>query len=446
MARQFFGGLNAGPEWPDLIMNQGPLPSQPPGAGQFSGIPDGEIDERVTSLLDDVHPYAYGKADRMATQTQLAHPHRVQLAIPVLCIPAPRADGGTNFDPKLEHAFWDGDVAFTVQMPYEMLQATAQYCIVPYGMGGMFAPLINLATVNYLLWGLQIGAHASGGQRWKQFFLQLCEGNDFAATGGDFTEELIFNFLQTYIRPFGVMHGSEKQGGQHEGKNTPVTNPVDYVTSFAVAGKLLKVNNLWRSFNLQGDSHLVLEVTRTPESLTSISFELSACSRRTERVQVPKPFYYLKPIVPALKTVTAHPHIYLGMCLVPQQAYETTSYGQVEWNTLASSRVLPLEMIFSPRFEEGDRIRLERSCVPCGNKPSKQFSVASAAAVLVAAAAAPQQHVYRPPPASVSSEFTQLCAPPSVPTLTSTTSTTSTTATAATATKTTEPVSKKAKL
>ena len=269
----------------------------------------------------------------MATQTQLEHPHRVQLAIPVLCIPTPRADGGTHYDPKLEQALWDGDVEFTVQKPCEMLQTTAQYCIVPYGMGGMCAPLINLVTVNYLLWGLQIGAHAPGGQRWKQFFLQLCEGNDFAATGGEFTEELTFNFLQTYIRPFGVMHGSEKQGGQHEGKSTPVTNPVDYVSSFAVAGKLLKVNNLWRNFNVQGDSHLVLELTRTPDSLTSITFELSAHSRRTERVQVPKPFYYLKPMVLALKMVTERPHIYLGMGLAPQQAYETTSYGHVEWNT-----------------------------------------------------------------------------------------------------------------
>jgi hypothetical protein len=399
MSREFFGGLHAGPQWPDLIMNQGPLPDRPPGGGQFAGIPDGEINERVTSLLGDVHPYAYGTAARMATQTQLAHPHRVQLAIPVLCIPAPQADGGTNFDPKLEHVFFDGDVAFTLQMPFEMLQATAQYCLVPYGIGGSYAPLVNLATVNYILWGLQVGSRLSGGHRWQKFFMQLCQG-DHLACEGEFTEEMVFRFLQTFIRPFGVMHGSEKQGGQHEGKNTAVTFPVDYVSTFAVAGKLLKVNNLWRNSNVSGDSELVLELVQSALTQGCISFELSANNRRTERVQVPRPFFYLSPTVPELKSVTERPRINLGIALVPQQAYETTSHGQVQWNALACTRGLPLEMIFAPRFEESDRMWLERRKAPCGSKPVPPPPVAvpaPSASVAVTSAAA---HLYKPLAAS----------------------------------------------
>ena len=215
MSKQFFGGLSAGPQWPDLIMNEGPLPKA--AGGQFSGIPDGEINERVSGLLNDVHPYVYGQAARMATQTQLAHPHRVQMAIPVLCVPAPKAEAGCTGDPKLEHVFCDGDLAFTVNMPQDMLHATSQYCLLPFGVGDAYAPLINLSTVNYLLWGLQVGRLQPNGARWERFFTHLCRGQ-YKPGGDNYAKEDIFYFLQTFIRPFGVMHGSEKQGGAARGE------------------------------------------------------------------------------------------------------------------------------------------------------------------------------------------------------------------------------------
>ena len=363
MSKQFFGGLSAGPQWPDLIMNEGPLPKA--AGGQFSGIPDGEINERVSGLLNDVHPYVYGQAARMATQTQLAHPHRVQMAIPVLCVPAPKAEAGCTGDPKLEHVFCDGDLAFTVNMPQDMLHATSQYCLLPFGVGDAYAPLINLATVNYLLWGLQVGRVQPNGARWERFFTHLCRGQYKPAIDNNYTKEEIFYFLQTFIRPFGVMHGSEKQGGQHEGKRTAVIYPVDYVSSFAVQGKLLKVNNLWRNHHAASGCHLVLELAETRVDQPIIDFELSCYCRRTERVQVGvKRFFYLKPSVSVHKTITREPHIFIGMCMQSQSAYETSAYEEVQWNCLASTKGLPLEMIFAPRFVESDAMVLAKHAVP----------------------------------------------------------------------------------
>ena len=364
MSKQFFGGLSAGPQWPDLIMNEGPLPKA--AAGQFSGIPDGEINERVSGLLNDVHPYVYGQAARMATQTQLAHPHRVQMAIPVLCVPAPKAEAGCTGDPKLEHVFCDGDLAFTVNMPQDMLHATSQYCLLPFGVGDAYAPLINLATVNYLLWGLQVGRLQPNGARWERYFTHLCRGQYKPSAGSDnYAKEDIFYFLQTFIRPFGVMHGSEKQGGQHEGKRSAVIYPVDYVSSFAVQGKLLKVNNLWRNHHAASGCHLVLELAETRVDQPIIDFDLSCCCRRTERVQVGvKRFFYLKPSVSVHKTITREPHIFIGMCMQSQSAYETSAYEEVQWNCLACTKGLPLEMIFAPRFVESDAMVLAKHAVP----------------------------------------------------------------------------------
>ena len=354
MGEPFFYGLLGGSiTRPDVIMNQGPLPSNPPGPGQFSGIPDGEINTR-TSLLGDVGPYSYGKPARMATQTQLAHPHAVQMAIPRLCIPAPQAEPGAQYDPILEHALCDGDLAFTLRMPTEMVLATSQYCIVPNAMGGMYAPLVNLATVNYILWGLQVGAQQPMGSRWKKFFNHMCK-TDHLALNGNYSEADVFHFLESYIAPFGIMRGSEMQGGQHEGSSSAVTYPVDFVSSFAIEGKILKVNNLWRQHDVVPGDHLVLELVLTEPNFQSTTCVLTSGTQATRNERIAqnnsRPFYILQPKVMLLKTIIPRPHIYIGMSNTYSSAYHNHfGRGAVEWDARASLIGIPLEVFLAHRF------------------------------------------------------------------------------------------------
>lgn len=55
-------------------------------------------------------------------------------------------------------------------------------------------------------------------------------------------------------------------GGQHEGgENRVATYPVDYVGSFLIDGKCIKINNLWRHNNIAAGDDLVLVLEETKE-------------------------------------------------------------------------------------------------------------------------------------------------------------------------------------
>lgn len=181
---------------PNTVMNQGPLP--PNGTKNLPiefQTPDGLINE-TNSLLGidlssivftlwqriaypsfktgNLNPYAYGKNDnRPSTQTSyINHPHRIQKVIPKLFIPSSLPE---KMDLKLEHAIHDGDLCFTIRMKRSMLAGNSEFCIAPNIPGKALAPLVNLATVNYILKGLQ--DPGENRDRWNQFFLHVMEGN-----------------------------------------------------------------------------------------------------------------------------------------------------------------------------------------------------------------------------------------------------------------------------
>jgi hypothetical protein len=54
-------------------------------------------------------------------------------------------------------------------------------------------------------------------------------------------------------RPSCIAHGSEKQGGQHEGSMPPVTSPVSLVISLTLDGKEANMDNLniWHKHNVE---------------------------------------------------------------------------------------------------------------------------------------------------------------------------------------------------
>lgn len=187
-----FSGMG-GFTFPNTMMNMGPLPPTniPSGNVEFQ-TPDGIIDE-ATALLDNVDAYSYGpNPQRPSTQTSYVnHPHRIQKVIPKMFIPSANGDRNSP-DVALEHSLHDGDLTFTLRMPKEMMTGPSEFCHARNIPGRTLAQLVNLATVNYLLWGLQVGRHSGQNyrnNRWHDFFLRLSQGNFFSI------------FINMYIYP-----------------------------------------------------------------------------------------------------------------------------------------------------------------------------------------------------------------------------------------------------
>ena len=313
MSNPFFAALMGGNvRMPDASINHmGPLPSIPSGSPQFSSA-DGQYNQHGLPI-SGLSPYAYGQAARISTQTQMAHPNRVQLIIPKLFLPSPQADIATVGEPVLEHAISDGDLVFTFRMSPDMTSYGSQYFNAPYGYAAKAVPLINLATVNYILWGLQVGMRLPRHTHWSTFFGKLLQNNHLIYNVEHLTMDHIWNFIKTYLRPFGIQHGGDMQGGRHEGDTDPIVThgAADYVTSFAIEGKLLHVNNLWRDFDVHEGDDLVLTLERMQPPHSDIFFDLSSSSRshRTERAPITNAWYYLRPSVLEFKSFADKPYI-----------------------------------------------------------------------------------------------------------------------------------------
>lgn len=306
---------------PDALINVGrhPLPSVPSGA-PFT--PDGLINQ-VSSLLPGGlnQPYAYGHAARISTQTQVAHPNRIAAIIPRLYLPAPESDGHDSLsDPPLDHSISDGDLVFTLRLGSDLGGYGSKYCHAPYGHAAKAVPLINLATVNYLLWGLQVGLRREKNRRWSDFFNQLTQGelekHLRSTQGGPLSEAVVWGFIRTYLRPLGVQHGGDQQGGMHEGdSNRIVTHgAVDYVSSFAIEGRLEHVNNLWRDYDVHEHDDLALVLRHKAAHGGELFFNLSSSVRstRTERVPVSSSFFYLRPETLAFRSFSEACYIHVG--------------------------------------------------------------------------------------------------------------------------------------
>ena len=305
----FFSNLYGGIRQPDVVMNGGPLPpSSTSGPGYpagFNGDPDGRINAAST-LLGNVDPYAYGDADRLSTQTAYLNvPHRTQRIIPSLQLPEaqPWSAGGSFF--KLSHQVDDGDIAFIIRAmfsPYELVADKKKY----NRQGVLFAvdPVVNLATVNYILHGLQrFGydkSHVSWHTLWqalgidhyfakkypeklsekmmqsekklsdlgtlsdhakcREIGLRLC----YTSTIRYLRRELVDHLVKNIIRPFGVPTGSEKQGGQHQGSNSAITWPVDFVSTLTIDGLVINLVNFWRHEDVNSGDDLMLYVEDRP--------------------------------------------------------------------------------------------------------------------------------------------------------------------------------------
>lgn len=270
----FFGGLRSGIQFPQVVMNQGPLP----GSGGLPAPLHETADARInygSSLLGDLTPYAYGEPGYLSSQNAYLNiPHKIQKIVPVVYLPEAKPGAKDFFD--LSHPIDDGDLAFVLRLDRNSLFCTGlkNGDMRRAGLGTAVDPLINLCTLNYILSGLQLGINGSSepGNLWTELFHNLDKqrfGKSVGVGTRNYEENPIglddvMHVVRNCIRPFGITRGSEKQGGQDEATISPATWPVSFVVSLTIDGKESNVLNIWHYHELHAGNDLILRLKLMP--------------------------------------------------------------------------------------------------------------------------------------------------------------------------------------
>jgi hypothetical protein len=263
----FFAGVY-GARFPDVVINGGgqPLPGMGGLPTPLHDTPDGKINYN-SSLLGDLEPYAYGEPGYQSSQTAYLNiPHKVQKIVPFLYLPEP--DRVDSF--RLNHPIDDGDIAFAMRLDRnsEVCTGLNNKSLHRAGLGTAIDPMINLCTLNYLLAGIQICTQVPALRvKWDQL-LHYLDGRRFeghvAGRVHAYSYDDLKHVVRNLIRPFGIAHGSERQGGQHEGSNSPVTWPVSFVISLTLDGKEANMVNVWHKHDIVAGQDLVLRLKAMP--------------------------------------------------------------------------------------------------------------------------------------------------------------------------------------
>lgn len=258
----FFSGVY-GARFPDVVMNQGPLPGMGGLPKPLHDTVDGRINYN-SSLLGDIEPYAYGEPGYLSSQNAYLNiPHRIQKIVPCLYLPEP--DDDKSF--ALYHPIDDADIAFTMRLDRnsEICTGLKNQTITRAGLGTAVDPMINLSTLNYLLAGVQICTRIpSLRRRWDVLLHHLDRRRFTGGSSNEYDFSDIKHIVRNLIRPFGIAHGSEKQGGQHEGSMGSVQWPVNFVVSLILDGKDANMLNIWNQHDVDAGSDLVLRLKAVP--------------------------------------------------------------------------------------------------------------------------------------------------------------------------------------
>ena len=265
----FFTDIFASKPGPIGLFNQtGPKPpTQWGGQGVMSG-PGGQFNASGSALLGNVTPYDYDPSFS-SEMSYLNIPNSVPKIIPTLKN-IPEASTGNTM--SISHCVSYGGIAFSMKIPhhlqpdficeYRQIQRT----------GMASEAYINLATVNYLLHGIQRYGKSNNynntneknaGRTWNAFIRAMgIPGELFGDEPKLSDKKRIAQWLhQHWLRPFGVVHASDKQGGQHQKNSGPIaTWPVDYVTTQVVDGKVQNMTNIWRHKDISAGDDLILRL------------------------------------------------------------------------------------------------------------------------------------------------------------------------------------------
>ena len=265
-----FSDLHNGIRTPDVIMNQGPTPSESSLPSGFNATTDAQINYGST-LLGDIRPYSFGEPSRLADQTAyMAVPHKIQKIVPELRLPEARNTDNTFL---LSHGVDDGDVAFALRVNRSASTIDRMHTFERMDLSHVVDPFVNMPTVNYLLAGIQRYWNQPERIKWQQFMVDTDFTTSATSAKTEFSIRDALRFITDVARPFGIAHGSEKQGGTHEGSLGPVTFPVNFITTLAVSGRTENLVNMWRDENMSAGDDLVFHLAWLPYSSTDGQLE-----------------------------------------------------------------------------------------------------------------------------------------------------------------------------
>ena len=256
-----FAGLAGGIKGPDVAINADGGSLLPTTDGmRFSSA---QINQQDT-LLSGIKPYDYGAG---STSDDIAHqiiPHKIQKIVPEILLPSSNTNYASD-NIMLAHSVDDGDLAFTIRMLHENESRIKDYNFFNrQNLSRAVDTVVNLATVNYILRGLQTPMEQNT-LNWEKFLQSTgwpIKNKSFKLKdfqGGIYQHRNLSMFVQEYIRPLGVVIGSDKQGGQHQGHGgRGVDFPVDYVVTILVDGLCDNMLNLWRRCEIRAGDDLFL--------------------------------------------------------------------------------------------------------------------------------------------------------------------------------------------
>jgi len=290
----FFGGLRSGIQFPQVVMNQGPLP----GAGGLPQPLHDTADGRInygSSLLGDLTPYAYGEPGYLSSQNAYLNiPHKIQKIVPVVFLPEARRPAKDTVD--VSHPIDDSDLAFALRLDRNSMFCTGlkNAAMRRAGLGTAIDPFINLCTLNYILSGMQIGVTNDPKNLWTELLANLDRkrfggmsgaGRDYEGAEPIHVGDII-HVIRHVIRPFGIARGSEKQGGQDEASLGAATWPVSFVVSLTIDGKESNVLNIWHHHELHAGNDLVLRLKPMPVRPYTLNHYYKSVKRQTWETSV----------------------------------------------------------------------------------------------------------------------------------------------------------------
>ena len=244
-------------------MNSGPLPPQGGLPAPLHDVADSRINYGNT-LLGNLDPYAYGEPGYLSSQQGYQnHPHRMQKFIPPIHLPTARV--GTTDTFCVSHPVDDSDVAFCVKLDRRSIFASggnpnAHHRTNKSMVGTSVDPFINLPTLNYILAGLQICLTPQGApSKWNELLLAL-DSERFRNNSENLHFSEILHIVQNRVFPYGIVRGSEKQGGQNETGYSPATWPVGFIAAMVIDGKDRNINNYWHHMQVDAGDDLVFRL------------------------------------------------------------------------------------------------------------------------------------------------------------------------------------------
>lgn len=309
----FFGGLRSGIQFPQVVMNQGPLPGSGGLPAPLHETPDARINYG-SSLLGDLTPYAYGEPGYLSSQNAYLNiPHKIQKIVPVVYLPEARRPAKDLVD--VSHPVDDADIAFVLRLNRNSMFCTGlkNSAMRRAGLGTAIDPLINLCTLNYILSGMQMGVDNTSDNLWVELLMNLDKerfgrhaggGRDYVANPIKLSD--IIHVVRSCIRPFGIVRGSEKQGGQDQATISPATWPVSFIVSLTIDGKEANVLNIWHHHELHAGNDLVLRLKPMPVRPYTLNHYYKSVKRQTWDGQTVAPVNgYVWQLVPDLLTLEA---------------------------------------------------------------------------------------------------------------------------------------------